>query len=57
MLKFWGNRKNNSEDYIVKQSSGLEEKKLDSVTGKKLFKDTKFMVRESLLILLLIILA
>ncbi|KAK3512507.1 hypothetical protein QTP70_015657 [Hemibagrus guttatus] len=36
--------KNNVDDYIVEQSSGLEKKHLDAVTGKKLFKDTKFMV-------------
>ncbi|KAK2821500.1 hypothetical protein Q7C36_020843 [Tachysurus vachellii] len=36
--------KNNVDDYIAEQSSGLEKKYFDSVTGKKLLKDTKFMV-------------
>ncbi|KAI5607543.1 protein SSUH2-like [Silurus asotus] len=36
--------KNNIDDYIVEQSSGLEKNKLDAVTGKKLIKDTKYMV-------------
>ncbi|KAB5537120.1 hypothetical protein PHYPO_G00115180 [Pangasianodon hypophthalmus] len=36
--------KNNVDDYVVEQSSGLEKNKLDAVTGKKLLKDTKFMV-------------
>ncbi|XP_060765857.1 protein SSUH2 homolog isoform X2 [Neoarius graeffei] len=36
--------KNNVDDFVVEQSSGLEQSKLDAVTGKKLIKDTKFMV-------------
>lgn len=48
---FFGIRKNNVDDYIVEQSSGLEKKHLDSVTGKKLLKDTKFMVRNKVIII------
>lgn len=48
---FFGIRKNNVDDYIVEQSSGLEKKNLDSVTGKKLLKDTKFMVRNKVIII------
>uniref|UniRef100_A0A3B1IQ18 Protein SSUH2 homolog n=1 Tax=Astyanax mexicanus TaxID=7994 RepID=A0A3B1IQ18_ASTMX len=36
--------KNNVEDYVAEQASGLKMDKLDSVTGKQLFKDTKYMV-------------
>ncbi|MCI4390282.1 hypothetical protein PGIGA_G00120830 [Pangasianodon gigas] len=36
--------KNNVDNYVVEQSSGLEKNELDAVTGKKLLKDTKFMV-------------
>ncbi|XP_053509482.1 protein SSUH2 homolog [Ictalurus furcatus] len=36
--------KNNVDDYIVEQSSGLQKDKLETITGKKLIKDTKFMV-------------
>lgn len=53
MLTFFDIRKNNVDDYIVQQSSGLEKSKLDTITGKNLFKDSKFMVREKLLFLLL----
>lgn len=36
--------KNNVEDYVAEQDSGLKMDKLYGVTGKQLFKDTKYMV-------------
>uniref|UniRef100_A0A3Q4BXQ7 Ssu-2 homolog, tandem duplicate 1 n=1 Tax=Mola mola TaxID=94237 RepID=A0A3Q4BXQ7_MOLML len=35
---------NNSEDYVVEQSSGLKIDNLSKVSGKELFRDTHFMV-------------
>ncbi|KAG7267289.1 hypothetical protein CRUP_000287, partial [Coryphaenoides rupestris] len=34
---------NNSSDYVVEQSSGLELENLNKVTGKELFKDAHYM--------------
>lgn len=53
ILAFFAIRKNNTDDFIVEQSSGLEKKNLDAITGKKLLNDTKLMVREKLLLLIL----
>ncbi|XP_038127294.1 protein SSUH2 homolog isoform X1 [Cyprinodon tularosa] len=35
---------NNSEDYVVEQSSGLQVANLSKVTGKELFRDSQYMV-------------
>ncbi|KAI4888294.1 hypothetical protein NFI96_011989 [Prochilodus magdalenae] len=36
--------KNNTEDFVAEQASGLKIEKLSGVSGKQLFKDTKYMV-------------
>lgn len=38
-------RTNNTEDYVVEQSSGLHVTNLSGVSGKELFRDTQYMVR------------
>lgn len=43
---FHGNafRTNNSDDYVVEQSSGLQIDNLSKVSGKELFRDSQYMV-------------
>lgn len=38
-------RANNSDDYVVEQSSGLQVDNLSKVSGKELFRDSQYMVR------------
>lgn len=38
-------RTNNSDNYVVEQSSGLQLDNLSKVSGKELFKDSQYMVR------------
>lgn len=44
--RFHGNtfRTNNSDDYVVEQSSGLQIDNLSKVSGKELFRDSQYMV-------------
>lgn len=37
-------RKNNSDDYVVEQSSGLQIDNLSKVSGKELFRDSQYLV-------------
>lgn len=37
-------RTNNTEDYVVEQSSGLHVDNISKVSGKELFKDSQYMV-------------
>lgn len=37
-------RANNTEDYVVEQSSGLPVDNITKVSGKELFRDSQYMV-------------
>lgn len=38
-------RTNNSDNYVVEQSSGLQVDNLSKVSGKELFRDSQYMVK------------